>query len=150
MQPPTNPDHTLILRFLAQAAQPMAMDSNRLAAELGLRLTVWDAGARVLSLSANPGEQHVQGNGVVQGGVVATLLDFGLAFVVMAALSPPRSAATVALNVHFERPVPRGEVAMQARIDRLGASLAFASAELGPPDRSQVWARATATLAVRG
>lgn len=150
MQPPSNPDHTLIQRFLSNGAQPLAVDSNRLAADLALRLTGWDAGAQELFLSAHPGEAHLQGNGVVQGGVVATLLDFGLAFVVMAVLTPPRSAATVALNVHFERPAPRGEVSIRARIDRLGGSLAFATAELGPADRSQVWARATATLAVRG
>jgi uncharacterized protein (TIGR00369 family) len=150
MQTATNPDHSLIHRFLAQATQPLAVDSNRLAAELGIRLTDWDAQACVLCLSACPAEQHLQGNGVVQGGILTTLLDFSLAFVVMAVLTPPRSAATVALNVHFERPVPHGEVSLRARIDRLGSSLAFASAELGPTGLSQVWTRATATLALRG
>lgn len=146
----TNPDHALVHGFLATPTQPLALDSNPLAVDLATRLQAWDAEARVLTLRFSPVARHLQGNGVVQGGLVTAMLDFGLAFCVLALVDPPKTAVTVALNVHFERAVLPGELEVRARVDRIGGRLAFATAQLGPAGSAEVSARATATLAVTG
>ena len=145
-----NPDHALIQRFMLAPDQPLALGSNPLADDLGCRLQAWDPAARQLTLRFCPDGRAVQGNGVVQGGMVTAMLDFGLAFVVLALLAPPKAAVTVALHVHFEQAVLPGELEVLARVDRLGGRLAFASAQIGRPGLEEVLARSTATLALTG
>jgi acyl-coenzyme A thioesterase PaaI-like protein len=143
-----NPDHLLVRRFVAAPAQDVPVDTNPLAADLGMRLYAWDASACVLRIRFRPSARHLQGNGVVQGGVVAAMLDFGLAFGALALLEPPASAATVALHVQFERAVQPREIEVRTVVDRLGGRLAFAGATLSLAASAEVLARANATLAV--
>lgn len=150
MAAPRNPDHALIRRFLAQPAQPLALDSNPLAAELNTRLHAWNSEDRLLTLRFSPGMRQLQGNGVVQGGLVTAMLDFGLAFCVLASIAPPRTAVTASLHTHFERAVLPGELEVRAKVDRVGSRLAFTTAQLTRAGDFEVLARATATLAVVG
>ena len=145
-----NADQALVRRFVQAPARPLAVDSNPLAVQLGGRLDAWDAAARELTLRFCPGADAVQGNGVVQGGLVTAMLDFGLAFCVLALLEPPKVAVTVTLNVQFQQAVLPGDLEVRARIDRLGGRLAFASASISRAGSDEVLARATSTLAVIG
>lgn len=145
-----NPDHALVRHYVSAPSGAVQVDTNPLAGDLLMRLQAWDDAARLLVIRFNPGGRHRQGNGVVQGGVVATMLDFGLAFAVLAMLDPPKTAATVALNVQFERAVMPGELEVRATIDRLGGRLAFATATLSQAGGTEVLARASATLSVTG
>lgn len=146
----SNPDHALVLALVQGAAAPLAVDCNPVALDLATSLEAWVPASQMLQLGFRAEPRHLQGNGAVHGGVVTTMLDFGLAFVVLARLQPPRVAVTVALNVHFERAVMPGALQVHARIDRLGGRMAFASAELSATGSRDVLARATATLAIVG
>lgn len=143
-----NPDHALVRRYIAAPSHAVRVDTNPLAADLRMRLQAFDDAARTLVTRFEPAAHHLQGNGVVQGGIVATMLDFGLAFGVLAMLAPQKTAATVALNVQFERAVMPGELEVRATVDRLGGRLAFATATLCQAGGAEVLARASATLAV--
>lgn len=145
-----NADQALVRRFVQSPALPLMVDSNPLAVQLGGRLDAWDPVGRHLTLRFCPDAGAVQGNGVVQGGMVTAMLDFGLAFGVLALLEPPRMAVTVTLNVQFEQAVLPGELEVHARVDRLGGRLAFATASIRRPGSDNVLARATSTLAVIG
>ncbi|HYF16989.1 MAG TPA: PaaI family thioesterase [Ramlibacter sp.] len=142
-----NPDQALLHALVRAPLVRVPVDTNPVALDLSTQLQAWDRDAGVLQLGFTTAERHVQGNNAVHGGVVTTMLDFGLAFVVLAQLEPPRVAVTAALNVHFERGVQPGPVVVRARADRLGTRLAFASAELQDAT-GRVLARATATLAI--
>jgi uncharacterized protein (TIGR00369 family) len=142
-----NPDQALLRAFVGAPDARVRVDTNPVAIDLATELQAWEPGARVLQLGFTTAERHVQGNGAVHGGVVTTMLDFGLAFVVLAQLEAPHVALTAALNVHFERGVQPGALVVRARADRLGARLAFASADLQDV-AGRVLARATATLAI--
>jgi acyl-coenzyme A thioesterase PaaI-like protein len=144
-----NPDHALIQRFLASPG-PCRVDTNPVARDFDAHLIRWDEARRELTLRFRTGERHLQGNGVVQGGLVSAMLDFGLAFAVLAMVTPPRSAVTAALHVQFEAAVTGAELEVRAAVDRIGGRLAFASAELGRVGSTDVLARASSTLAVLG
>ncbi len=145
-----NADQALVRRFVQAPARPLAVDSNPLAMQLGGHLTAWEPIGRQLTLRFCPDASAVQGNGVVQGGLVTAMLDFGLAFGVLALLEPPKMAVTVTLNVQFEQAVRPGDLEVRARVDRLGGRLAFATASISRLGSDDVLARATSTLAVIG
>lgn len=145
----TNPDQVLVRRFVEGAVGPVAVETNPVATDLATRLQAWDAASRTLTLTFHPAERHVQGNGAVHGGVVSTMLDFGVAFAVMGGMALPKVAVTAALNVQFEKAVRPEPMVVHAVAHRVGGRLAFASAELCG-STGEVLARATATLAVLG
>jgi len=142
-----NLDHLLVRRFVQAPREAVPVDTSPVALDLSMRLHAWDADSGTLVLAFEPAARHLQGNGVVHGGTVATMLDFGLAFAALGWLEPPRSAATLALNVQFERPARPGPLQVTARIDRMGGRVAFASARLEDATGA-VLARAMGTLAL--
>ncbi|HSW06738.1 PaaI family thioesterase [Aquabacterium sp.] len=147
MNPGINPDHALLLDFLrAPPGAPWPVHTNALAQELGTTLIAADAEAGTLSLCFTPDARFVQGNGAVQGGIVTAMLDFAAAFVVLMKLPPERAAVTAALDVQFLRAARAGRFVAHARIKRLGATLAFAAAELRGADEDQACASASAVL----
>ncbi|HSV46422.1 MAG TPA: PaaI family thioesterase [Ramlibacter sp.] len=145
-----NPDHTLLLEFAAQPpGEPRAITTNPLAIDLGATLIAADAQAGTLSLGFAPDARFVQGNGAVQGGIVAAMLDFATAFAVLLQLPPERSAVTAELNLQFMRAAKAGRFVAHARVRRRGGKLAFAAADLvRADDETNLIASATATLPV--
>lgn len=146
-----NPDHALLLRAASgELALPVAVHTSPLARDLGTRLLATDASAGTLRLSFTPGEAHLQGNGAVQGGIVAAMLDFAAAFVVLMRVQPPRTAVTAALDVKYLRSTRAGTLIAEARLTRLGATLAFAEASLSAAGQAEVSATASAVLPLVG
>jgi acyl-CoA thioesterase len=145
----TNPDHILIQTFLDQPDRPRAVDTNPVAAEYGARLLAADREAGTVRLGFELAPRHTQGNGVVQGGILAVLLDFGIAFAVLTRLPPGGNAGTVALTAQFLRAAGPGPCIVTGRIERLGRTLAFGAAELRAADGTGVIATATAVMAVQ-
>lgn len=143
-----NPDHALLLDFAARpAGAPVAITTNPLAMDLGAVLLAADARAGTLSLAFTPDARFVQGNGAVQGGIVAAMLDFATAFAVLLQLPPERSAVTAELNLQFMRAAGAGRFIAHARVRRCGGRLAFAAADLvRADDETKLIASATATL----
>lgn len=142
-----NPDHALLIAAAeGRCVLPRTIDSSPLAALLGTQLVAVDAAAGALVLGFDPDASLRQGRGVVQGGIVAAMLDFACAFAVLLQLGPARSTATASLNLGFMRATRIGPLQARARVQRLGASLAFASAELHQDE--QLVAAASATLPI--
>lgn len=126
----SNPDHLLIHEFLAGDGTPRPFATSPLARELGMRLLAADAGEGAITLGFEPGEQFLQGNGCVQGGIVAAMLDFALAFAVMTRLDLSHRHATASFSVNLLQPVWAGCYLAHGRIQRMGSRLAFAGASL--------------------
>ena len=122
-----NPDQTLLRRF---AGEPLVIDSNPLAVALQSHLISLDRAAGAVELRFHPGDQFVQGRGVVQGGIVATMLDFAAAYAALATLSEGQTAATASINVNFMGAVRAGEVTATGRVERAGKRLIFVRAEI--------------------
>lgn len=143
-----NPDHALLLDFARQQPDaPVAITTNPLAMDLGATLVAADAKTGTLTLGFVPDARFVQGNGAVQGGIVAAMLDFATAFAVLLQLPPDRSAVTAELNLQFMRAAKAGRFVAHARVRRRGGTLAFAAADLvRADDENDLIASATATL----
>ena len=95
----SNPDAELLRALMSGAvAAPAAVTSNRLAAALGARLLAADAAARSVRLSFVPGEEFLQGAGVVQGGAVSAMLDFAMAWACFTVLPAGQDRKSTRLN----------------------------------------------------
>ena len=79
-------------------------------------------------LRFRPRPEFTIGGGVVQGGIVATMLDMAMAIAGAGAL------ATASLQVDILRPVVGTVLTVQGRITRRGKRIVFAEAELSGED----------------
>lgn len=130
-----NPDHEFIREFLANPRPPRAFDANPLARAFRTQLIAAEQGTGSVRLAFEPGAEFLQGNGMIQGGIIAAMLDFALAFAVLTRLPPDRTHATVSLAVSFLRPARSGRYLGIGRVDRLGGRLAFANATLASEEK---------------
>jgi uncharacterized protein (TIGR00369 family) len=139
-----NPDQALLQRF---TGEPLVIDSNPLASALNARLVSLDRVAGVARLTFDPGPEFVQGRGVVQGGIVSTMLDFAAAYAALATLPEGQTAATATITVNFQGAVKAGEVAATGTVERAGKRLIFVRAQIhGEGDR--ILAAATSVMTV--
>ncbi|EQD28310.1 thioesterase superfamily protein, partial [mine drainage metagenome] len=142
-----NPDHVLLRDFLAGDGTPRPFDANPLARGLATQLLAADARQGSVTLGFMPGPQFLQGNGCVQGGIVAAMLDFALA--VLTRLAPGQSHSTASFSVDLLRPTLVGSYIAQGRIQRLGSRLAFADASLALGDGGELVGTATGVMSLR-
>lgn len=141
-----NPDRRALEAFLAGDGKPTPMDSSPLLSALECRIE--DAGQGWVRLRFRPGAQHVQGNGVVAGGIVATMLDFALAFAGLTTCNPGESAASIGLNVCFLAPVRAETVIVHASLAASGYRIAQAEAKISDLE-GRTLATATGALAMK-
>ncbi len=144
-----NPDQALILDFLAGDGTPRPFDANPLARGLGTQLLAADAKEGTVTLGFTPGPQFLQGNGCVQGGIVAAMLDFALALAVLTRLAAGQSHTTASFSVNLLRPTRVGRYVARGRLQRLGSRLAFAYASLALGDTEEPVATATGVMSLR-
>ncbi len=145
---PLNPDHVLIREFLAGDRAPRPFDANPLACSLRMRLLSADAHEGTVTLGFEPGAQFLQGNGAVQGGIVASMLDFALALAVLTRLELGHTHATASFSVNLLRPVRAESYLAHGRLQRMGTRLAFAQASLAYESSGEVAATATGVMAL--
>ena len=77
----------------------------------GFGLTVEDAAAGMVRLGWSAKEEHLNLQGLVHGGVLATLADVAMGLAVRTAIEPGRRHVTIELGVHYLRPASPGDVA---------------------------------------
>ncbi len=105
-----------------------------------------DRGALVLGLRAE--DRHANHRGTVQGGLLSTFADFALGRAIEADADDGKDRATVSLTVDFLKPAKPGDwIESSTRVDRVGATLAFADCSLTVDGREVVRARAVWTVA---
>lgn len=143
-----NADKSLLKRFLANPGTPMDVDSNPLTKALRCRILSADPENGVVHVAFEPGDEFLQGNNVIQGGIVATMLDFAMAFAAMAVLPEGQGGTTTSMTVSYLRPVKPGRLEAVGTLDKKGRSVLFARAELRPEGGGDLLATATSVLSV--
>jgi len=123
-----NQDRLAITRALAEGSRDIVLNTSPLLRALDCRLVEGVPGK--LTVSFRPGPDHLQGHGVVCGGIIATMLDFALAFATLSRLDDGDSAVSVALNVSYLGAVQPGLVNARAEVVTMGYRLAQAQAQL--------------------
>jgi uncharacterized protein (TIGR00369 family) len=93
-------------------------------------------------------ERHTNHRGTIQGGLLSTFADFALGRAIEADAGDGRDRATVSLTVDFLKPARPGDwIETRTRVERVGATLAFADCALTVDDREIVRARAVWVVA---
>lgn len=73
---------------------------------------------------ARPEHRNLQG--LVHGGVLATLVDIAMGLAVRSVVGPMRRHVTIDLTVHYLRPAAPGPIAAVGTTLRVGSQIAFA------------------------
>jgi len=140
-------DHHPIYQAFLNAGGPLTM-TGPLAEALKGEILQMDRAAGTALLAFDPGEQVLQTAGVIQGGIVAAMLDFAMALAAFSRLAPGRSFGTVSLTTNFLKPALPGRHLASARLDRMGARMIFASASLSKDGSESLIATATSVMAI--
>jgi len=112
-----------------------------------LGISVIRASPGEVELAGAPTEAHLNVQGFVHGGVIATLVDTAMGLAVRSALEAGRRHVTIEIGVHYLRPVRPGAISAIGRTVRVGSSIAFATAEVTSHD-DRLLATATGTYSV--
>ena len=118
------------------------------AALLGWELVSVDPEAGTIEVAFTATEQFLNPIGMIQGGLLAAMLDDTLGPALVATLGPGQFAPTADLHVQFLRPAHPGRLTGRGRIVRRGKDIAFMAGEL-LDDSGQIVAAATATAQIR-
>jgi uncharacterized protein (TIGR00369 family) len=104
------------------------LESVPFAKLLGIELAAAEKGAVTLQLQIRA--ELRQNQGVLHGGVIASLIDTATAFAIVSQLTEPEKFTTVDLTVSYLRPLTQGIVTAQARVVRAGRRLLNITAEV--------------------
>lgn len=115
---------------------------------LGWQLIDVDPEAGTIEVSFQASEHFRNPIGVVQGGMLAAMLDDTLGPALVATLGPGEFAPTADLHVQFLRPAKPGRLIGRGRVVRRGGGIAFLAGEL-VDDSGTVVATAIATAVIR-
>jgi uncharacterized protein (TIGR00369 family) len=124
------------------------VDPPPAAALLGWELLAVDPDAGTIEVAFTATEAFLNPVGVVQGGLLAAMLDDTLGPALVATLGPGEFAPTTDLHVQFLRPARPGRLTGRGRIVKRGRDVAFLTGEL-LDDGGELVATATATAQVR-
>jgi uncharacterized protein (TIGR00369 family) len=95
---------------------------------LGLKLVAAFEGSVTVQLKIRSELKQIQG--VVHGGVTASLIDTATALAIATVLGTPEKVLTVDLTIHYLRPLIEGTATVEARIVRAGRRLFTLSADV--------------------
>jgi uncharacterized protein (TIGR00369 family) len=95
---------------------------------IGMRLVDLRSEEAVIEIGMR--DELRQPQGVLHGGVTATLIDTAMAFAVITRLGPEEKATTVDLTVHYLRPHMYGSFTCTAKIVRAGRRIFTVSADV--------------------
>lgn len=141
-----NPDRAFIAKVIEQGLRDVDVHSSALLSALNCQIVTAEPGK--LTLRFEPGATYEQGNGVISGGISATMLDFGLAFAALSTCSEGENAMSVGLNVTYLAPVLSGPVLVDASLLSSGFRLSQAEARLSNA-AGELLATANSTLAMK-
>ena len=113
-----------------------------------LDLTVASVAADRATLTMRAGPRTQRAGGVVCGQALMALADTAMVFAIAAASGGYRPMTTVGQTLSFMKPATGAEIAAEARVLRLGKTLAFG--EIAITDAGALVAHATATYAILG
>ncbi len=114
---------------------------------IGMRMTRQAPGEAEVALDIGP--QHLQGQGVVHGGVIASMADAAMA-VAYSQLAPGESMSTIELSVRFMRAARAGRLVATGHVVQTTRTLYFAEATVRCGDEAVAIAQATFKRMPRG
>jgi uncharacterized protein (TIGR00369 family) len=135
-----NPDHAALHAFLRDPT-PRPICTSPLLEALGATLEYWEDGR--LSMGFAPQPLFRQGAGVVQGGALAAMLDFAMAFRGMAAAGADRSVATTSMTTNFLAAATGSGFSALGEIEKAGRRVIHARARLDCDGRPVATASST-------
>jgi uncharacterized protein (TIGR00369 family) len=106
-----------------------------------------DASPGLVQIAFQAGPEHVNLQGLVHGGMLATLADTAMGLAVRTGLEPGRRHVTVQLGVEFLAPGRVGRIVARGRTVKIGRQLGFAEADVVDA-RDRILARAHSTISV--
>lgn len=116
---------------------------------LGPYLESHDPVAGILRVSYATKPEYANPGGAVMGGIVAAYLDDSNGPLIVGATGGAKFPVTLDLHTTYFKPVPIGpRVLVEARIDRMGASAVFTTAQI-IGDNGDILARAIQTAMLR-
>jgi uncharacterized protein (TIGR00369 family) len=115
---------------------------------LGWELVAVDPDAGTIEVAFTATDQFLNPAGVIQGGLLAAMLDDTLGPALVATLGPGQFAPTTDLHVQFLRPARPGRLVGHGRVVHRGTQVCFLSGELTDADGRTV-AVATATARIQ-
>ncbi|MGE5386114.1 MAG: PaaI family thioesterase [Betaproteobacteria bacterium] len=145
MTTPEHPERALMRDIITRGLTEVPVTTNPLAIAVGM--TIVEASKGRVRARFSVGEAFTQGNGVVQGGIVSALLDFGMAFAAFSSIPAGATIATVAQTTNFFRAARAGTLIVEATLEKTGRTMINARATLTGPD-GKTLATATAPIAV--
>jgi uncharacterized protein (TIGR00369 family) len=107
---------------------------------IGMRMTRQQPGEADVTLEIGP--QHMQAQGVVHGGVIASMADAAMA-VAFSQLAPGEAMSTIELSVRFMRAATTGRLVATGRVIQTTRTLYFAEAVVRCGDEAVAVAQAT-------
>lgn len=144
--PPDNLDRAVINQCVSTGSRNVALEMNPALIRLGAMLLGGSPGD--LSIGFTAPSESVQGNGVVSGGTLASMLDHAMALSLLSRLAHGRSCATISLTINMLEPGRLGGFTANARVKRLGGRIAFLEADLHDTAGGRCVATATASFAI--
>ena len=108
---------------------------------------VIDASPGVVEIAFEANPQHLNLQGLVHGGILATLADTAMGLAVRTVLEPGRRHVTVQLGIEFLSPGRPGRITARGRSVKIGTQLGFAEADVMNAG-GRLLARAHSTLSV--
>lgn len=113
--------------------------------EVGFRIVPAKSGRGFCTVAGRVERRHLNINGVVHGGVYATILDTAMGGAVVSLLTEEETTATTSLYVEFLRAAREGDtLSARGRVLRRGRHIAFAEGDLvGADGRRLSQARGT-------
>lgn len=113
----------------------------------GFGITVEDARSGEVRLGWEARGEHRNLQGLVHGGVLATLVDIAMGLAVRTAVGPGRRHVTIELTVHYLRPTAPGRIEAVGTTLRVGSQISFAEGSVVDPS-GRVLVRASGTYSV--
>lgn len=141
-----NPDRAFLERIIAEGKFDLPLEMTHGLRELGARLVQGTPG--LLEFSFQVPESTTQGNGVVSGGALATMLDYAMAYAVLSKLKFGKTCATTSITVNMQAAAKPGLMKVVGSVDRVGRQVAFARSEIYDLDRNVLIASSSGTFFV--
>lgn len=141
-----NPDRALLEKIISEQEFNVALETTEGLKELGARLVNGSPGELEFSFLVSP--KAVQGNGVVSGGTLMTMLDYAMAYAVLSKLPFGKTCATTSITVNMQSAVTPKLLKVTGSVDRVGRQVAFARSEVHDVERNSLIANASATFFV--
>lgn len=126
------------------------LDQNFAAWVLELRLAVESVDTMSARLRLPFSERLVRVGGTICGQALMSFADTAMVIAISAASGGFRPMTTVGQTISFMRPVANADVVAEAKVLRLGKTLAFGEIDLRAGDRDDLAAHVTTTYAILG